>query len=130
MEDKVTMLKRLNMLDLEANGLNFSSEKMSYCDVPVFRIKSWNNIVVFREGNWESFPYKELQEHFGKGAEVVSVSYIMAFNTTIIIFKDSGPVPHFEKEIITNGTGEDFSISICECEYLRPPFIPIWNYEI
>jgi len=127
MDDKVTLLCRLSKPDLEAKGLFFLPEKLYYCDVPVLRIKSCENIVVFREGNWSNFPFKELQQSLGKGCEVVSVNYIDAFNTTIIVFKNS-PFDYYEKELITNGTGEEFSISICECEHLRPPFNPIWNF--
>lgn len=130
MENNVILIKRLQMADLEARGLKFTSDEMYYCDVPVFSIKSWNNIVVFREGNWVDFPFKELQQVFGKGLEVISVDYISAINTTVIVYQNQGPIPTFEKELITNGTGEDFKISICECTYLRPPFIPIWNYTL
>lgn len=131
METKVTFLDRLNKPALEARGLSFADERMHYCDVPVFRVETWDNIVVFREGNWKDFPYKELQSAIGKGCEVVYVDYIGALNTTVIVYKNfEAPYSIFEKEIVTNGTGEEFNISICTCEYLRPPFIPVWNFEI
>ncbi len=130
METKVTLIARLSKKALGAKGINFTSERMHYCDVPVFRVETWENIVVFREGNWKDFPYQELQRVIGKGCDVIYVDYIGALNTTVIVYKNLEPIATFEKEIVTNGTGEEYNFSICTCEYLRPPFIPIWNCEI
>ena len=129
MGQKIQRINYLAKSDLQGLGLDFTDEQLMYCNVAVFKVLSHDDIVVFREGDWTGFPFKDLQERLGRGVHVVSVDFVKSVKTTIIAYGRDEFSP-CEKEVAVNVTGEEFALCMSECSYLRPPFKSIFEGEM